>query len=586
MLCIFGAGFWMLLLYVLQKHSGKLPDACPAVMMKALVCLLPFLWGGFYLWSSAFASVLLTAVLCITVKKQKALVVRWNIGMCVCLLIPLAYLITGLWGVDAGGGLTGFVKFFPLFLFYFALMQFKEQEREGFLAVLPVSGALMVVLSCICAMIPALRSIFLVNHRLAGFFQYPNSFAVFLLCLAIYIPKTTHKTAIKYAIFGILVVGIVMSGSRTTLVIGVLIGVIEAARYAPHPTFRKKLGLALSLAVLVTLAILLFPNSMILERLTVLPTQSSTFLGRLLYAKDALMQIVRHPFGLGYGGYYFAQGSFQTGVYAQRFVHNELLQLFIDIGWVPTIAACIFLCRAFWKSKAENRLMMLALLGHALFDFDLQFLSLGCLLLLASHQAVEEAGWKGQRLAPVFLPAVSAVLSVGVCMAVCDTAYRMGCPDMALWLYPFHTEAKITLLTTQDDADILDQLADHILQDNQNISIAYSAKANAAFSRGSGQDFIKYKLRAISLAQYQIEEYEDFTVKLYQLSRLYEEHGMTESAEYCVKYLLSVPGMLEDVKERTSSLAWKITDKPQLEPTEVMKQILKIYLYYPQKGDS
>lgn len=583
MLCIFGAGFWILLLYALQKYSGKLPDACPAVMMQALVCLLPFLWGGFYLWSSAFASVLLTAILCITVKKQKALVVRWNIGMCVCLLVSLAYLITGLWGVDAGGGLTGFVKFFPLFLFYLALMQFKEQEREGCLAVLPVSGALMVAVSCICAMIPALRSIFLVNHRLAGFFQYPNSFAVFLLCLAIYIPKTPHKPAIKYAIFGILIVGIVMSGSRTALVIGVVIGVIEAARYASRPIFRKRLGLALSLAVLVTLAILLLPNSTILERLTVLPTQSSTFLGRLLYAKDALMQIVRHPFGLGYGGYYFAQGSFQTGVYAQRFVHNELLQLLIDIGWIPTIAACVFLCRAFWKSKAENRLMMLALLGHALFDFDFQFLSLIFLLLLAGHKAVEETGWHRPQktVAPVLLPAAGAVLSLGICMAICDTAYYAGHWDVALYFNPLHTEAKISFLTTQDDADILDQLADHILRDNQNVSIAYSAKANAAFSRGSGQDFIKYKLQAISLAPYQIEEYEDFTVKLYQLSRLYEEHGMTESAEYCVKYLFSVPGMLEDVKESTSPLAWKITDKPQLEPTEVMTQILGMYSYYP-----
>ena len=37
---------------------------------------------------------------------------------------------------------------------------------------------------------------------------------------------------------------------------------------------------------------------------------SSTLLGRLLYAQDALPVILRHPFGLGYRSYTYMQGSF------------------------------------------------------------------------------------------------------------------------------------------------------------------------------------------------------------------------------------------------------------------------------------
>ncbi len=66
-------------------------------------------------------------------------------------------------------------------------------------------------------------------------------------------------------------------------------------------------------------------NPELLRRFLVLPIKSSTFRERLLYARDVLPVIFTHPLGLGYQGYLYLQGSFQTGVYQTRFVHNELL---------------------------------------------------------------------------------------------------------------------------------------------------------------------------------------------------------------------------------------------------------------------
>ena len=576
-LSVLGALLCMAVLYGFGNYVCKASPSCPVKIVTGLVCILPFLWGGFYLWSSVLASIVLILALYVWSKSERGLTIELNWWLSACLIIPTAYLLAGLWGVDAGGGLVGFTKFLPLVLFCLALMQLTCQERERILGLLPLSGAFMVLASAACSLIPKLAPYVTVNHRLAGFFQYPNAFGIFLLCLAVYLPKAAYPPAAKYTVFGILVPGIAMSGSRTTWAVGVVVGLAELAAYVPRPHFRKKILSVLMIAAALFCAVLLTQKDAILSRLLVLPSESSTFLGRLLYAKDALPQVLTHPFGLGYGGYYFAQGSFQTGVYSQRFVHNELLQLLLDIGWLPALIVCIVLVQTVLRSRHENRLMILALLGHALFDFDGQFLALVLLLLLAGHESVVQKGkqlsWKNVKRSILLVSC--AVLSTGMCAAACDIAYQSGHSSTALRLYPLHTEAKIDLLTQQDDVVLLDRLADCILKNNKMVSIAYSAKANAAFSQGSGQDFISYKLQAMNLAPYQLEEYEDFSIKLYQLAQLYRQHGMLESAAYCIQTISAIPEMLENVKEKTSDLAWKIVDTPNLEPTEVMKQILE-----------
>ncbi len=45
---------------------------------------------------------------------------------------------------------------------------------------------------------------------------------------------------------------------------------------------------------------------------------------------------------------------------------------------------------------------------------------------------------------------------------------------------------------------------------------------------------------------------------------LYMENGDVESAEYCKGRLMEIPGMLDEVRQGTDKLAWKINDKPEL----------------------
>lgn len=115
-----------------------------------------------------------------------------------------------------------------------------------------------------------------------------------------------------------------------------------------------------------------------------------TFYGRLLYYRDALPVILKHPLGLGYLGYFETQGSFQTGVYTVMHVHNDLLQIFLDAGWLPGILCIVSFVRMLTggakKKGAEHRLplrmIVTVIVLHSLLDFDLQFVSVVFVLLL------------------------------------------------------------------------------------------------------------------------------------------------------------------------------------------------------------
>ena len=559
--------------HVLRKFSIS---PAPMVCVAAVMLVVPFCLGGFYLWTSALTTVALAGMLTLLGKAQGELVIRWNGGMMVCALLPAAYLITALWAVDPGQAWMGFVKYLPIPLFYVLLMQTTRDQREQVLGLLPLGGAAMVMMTGVLQFVPALQPWLQVNARLAGMFQYPNSFAIYLVCLGILLLKSTFSMRLRLVCLALLLVGVVTSGSRTALVLGVLAGVFLLAIHLHRRGSVKRLVLPVAGAAAVSTLFFLTVGSQVWQRFLVNPLASSTFLGRLLYAKDALLAAISHPFGLGYGGYYFAQGSFQTGVYAVQYVHNELLQLILDIGWIPALVLAVYLVWVWLRSDGICRLAMGALVLHSLFDFNMQFLSLALLLVLLCHIGVERPDSKLFRrrhpLTGRVVVLVGAALSLAA--AVVDTSYYAQRPDVALWLYPAHTQAQLYYLVQQNEVEGLDVLADAILDHNSYVALAYDAKANVAYAQGDGQSVIQYKQKAISLSPYTMVEYEDYAQKLAHLMTLYQQAGMTDSAQTCRQCLLEIPTLLEQVKEKTSSLAWKIADRPELEPTALLQEYL------------
>lgn len=535
------------------------------LMLLVLVSTL-LLAGGFYVWVSAIISIALIVGLFLCSDEIGIDLFKKDLIFIGALLIPFAFLLEMPFAVDRGEAVIGFVKYLPLPLFCLVLRSMESAERKKLWRMVPLAGTAMTVLSVLLTFF-SFREYLLVNGRLAGFFQYPNTYAAYLLCgiLCILSDVKDHHFSILYiSQFFILVAGIILSGSRTVIVFLILLALFMAFRTKSKRKYVL-LGTLVAAGILSVGALFLLGKSEQLSRYLVLPWQSSTFLGRLLYWKDAFPVILQHPFGLGYLGYYFLQGSFQTGVYTTRYIHNELLQLLLDVGWIPS-AVLIYAIASEWKhGNVEKRIMLTVLIGHALMDFDFQFLAMDMLLIMALYIGKDKSENAKKRFPLYGCICISVILCCIAFMAgFSDVFLQLGSANTSLHCYPLNSEALMVKMAQTDGISEAAALADKILAINDSYAPAYCIKASSAYMSGNGADVIKYQRKAIELSPYDITQYEVYLSFLATLHRLYVQENMQESATITKSEILSVPDWLEAVKSRTSSLGWQIADQPNI----------------------
>ena len=135
--------------------------------------------GAFYEYVSCFLSVIMLIWLTVKAVRDKKLKFSVDLTSISILLLVVSYFICVLWAIDRGMAIIGFFKFLPVVLYMFVIMQ--KDETESILSHLPYVAAVVAVITAVLMQIPALNSYFSVSGRLAGSFQYPNSFALFLL---------------------------------------------------------------------------------------------------------------------------------------------------------------------------------------------------------------------------------------------------------------------------------------------------------------------------------------------------------------------------------------------------------------------
>lgn len=556
-----------------KKNLFGRQDASHPLWWFLFLC--PFAVGLFFEWLAALGTLFLLGYLIYLRRKNGKLNLPLSLPILLSLLIVLFYGTSVLWAVDKGMTPFGFVNFLPVPLFALTAAQVTDEQQKRLLDTVPLSGVGMTALSSVLRYVPVIGGYFTVSGRLAGFLQYPNTFALFLL-LGVAAAGRKQFSLFWLACEVVLLLGIFQSGSRSVLAVSIL---VLLALCFLSPGKRGKLVWAglLGMGVLVVGGYLLFTGCAgdITQAFST-ALQSSTFLGRLLYWKDAFPVILTHPLGLGYGGYRSLQGSFQTGVYYLQYVHNGFLQIFLDIGWLPGLAlpATILASLFSKRTTGTQKFLLVILTAHAAFDFDLQYLSVWFVLLLLLddrpiHQKTFTLRGPGSVLTGAALACFSLYFGItcGLAAAHRNTA--------AVSLYPAYTSAWEELLIRAETPEEMDKTADRILGINQSVSLAWSAKARVAFSVGDFQSMMECKEKAIALSKYEIKEYLDYFDMLYTGMELYAQAGDTVSAEICRAKLLEIPGMLEKVLEESDPLAWKIDEKPELELPEKYLELLQ-----------
>ena len=552
---------------VLSFRNASLPSGGQNLLpvLEWLLLLCPFLLGCFFPWGSAVVSLVLTVLLLLLLRSGLLCRTR-SAPFLTAAAIVIFHLGGMLWGTDRGMALMGAVQFLPLPLFVLLLEQYAPDQRMDLLRKMPYAASTMVILSFLLSRVPLLESWFLVAGRQAGFFQYPNTYAVYLLFALVLV---LFGSPLRFGILpwlGLLTLGIMLSGSRIVFFLLLAVYLVFFIREKSGKARLSVLGIA-GAALLGSVAFAFLTGSQeSIGRFLTSSFTASEFVGRLLYARDAIPVILRHPFGLGYTGYHWLQGAFQTGVYSVQHAHNELLQLLLDVGWIP---AGLFLW-ALWRSLRSRegcfcRKMLLAvLLLHCLLDFDTQFVSVALLLFLvldAEPQARKLSAAGIRRRLFAGLLAVSGLISAW--LGAASFFSYLGNSSAAFRLYPGYTAAMIDLLSGAPEAD-LGPLADRILRLNQSIALAHDVKAEVDFSAGNVSGMIAHKQEALRLSRYNLAEYLDYFDRLRYARDLYLQAGDTLSADRCLSLIAEIPGMLEEADGQTSQLGRMIKDQPEL----------------------
>lgn len=542
------------------------------LFLKLFLLFSPFLFGGYHIWTSAlFAIVLAVYMVCTISTKEK---VSINISLLSLLLLPVAYLVVSLWAVDSGTAVYGFVKLLPVGLFGLIVSSKTKEEKESLFDCVPLSAAVMGVVSYGLSFVPSLEDYFLVATRLGGFFQYPNTFAIYCI-VGIAVLLTKEKVAAKQWTLSAILTGLVfLTGSRTSFVF--LVFTVAALFFKVQKKNKIKLLVLFGTAVAASLVIVIITDSIqTVGRFLTISLESSTLLGRLLYYKDALPVILKNPFGLGYYGYYFSQGSFQTGVYSVAFIHNEFLQLLLDIGWVPSLLFfCVLALSLFSKKTAfTQKLILFIIAGHSFFDFDLQYTTVFFILILCfDFETFAVTSYRLKKSVAIILTV--AVSVVALYFGLINVLFLLDKYEVIEKIYGKDTQSQIFLITEADNYDEIVVLADSITERNKYISIAYSAKSNYAYSEGDILKMIEEKEKAIAVSKYSIDEYNDYCTKLIGAVNAYNEIGDEESALYCAKKILEIKDDLAELEENTSSFAFKIQRKPSFELLEEYEEYI------------
>lgn len=529
--------------------------------------------GLFHEFAACAAGIALAVCLAVSCGKDKKLVYYKNEAFEAVCLIALSYALSAFWAVDAGAAVTGFFKFLPLLLFALAAMRDGE-DTDACLGVLPHYAAAVTAISAVLMQVPALSRYFSVAGRLAGFFQYSNTFALLLLA-ALIVELSKEKAAwYDFVTLTVLLFGIGYSGSRTVFVLTAL-SLLALLIFGKN---RKRTAVFASAAALLALAAAVYAHLRggegIFGRILRFSFRESSFVGRLLYAQDALPLVLKHPFGLGYLGYNFAQGEVQTGVYTTRFVHNDFLQLALDIGWIPLAAFVFAVVKAFFKKGApfHKRLLIFVMAAHAVLDFDFQYVAVFMLFLLLLDL-------KGGKRKELRLPAGGAVAAAAMSLLFAYVGTAQGLIYFKRYaaaetIYPWDTKLCAELMAQSADMSEKEKYADKIIKSNDKVWMAHETKAFAAFSDGNFDCVIESMETALKTSPFTYKLYEDYCAMLIRGIGLYEKAGDANSAAFCREKLLQTADRLEKLPEKLSPLGRMIRDQPKTDlPAETAEYI-------------
>lgn len=558
-----------------KRPREKVRENTPLLFL--LLVLFP-LFGGYYNVSVLLAGVVTVLLLCWSSRQTGLLRLPVGpeaialYGLCLGNLLAVPFAVSG------GMAFTGFLRTLVWILFFLYAATYTREEREKILDAVACEGALLSGITIIAFFIDRADGLEDANGRIDGVFQYANTWALYLMAgLILLFLKDKKKRSLDWIGMLLLLAGIYLSGSRGVFLLLLGMALAYGGWYLVHKRRVVPLLLAGTSAAFLFGVSVILSGGMTLERLQAITLSSSSLNGRLLYALDGLRIIWRHPMGVGRGGYLYIQPLYQTGVYTLRYIHNEYLQAVLDGGLLAGLCTMLLPVFLLFRKGASmrERAVMFAITSHAVIDFDFQFSAVVFLLLLCGS---------GGRCKEVHCPRWISVFASGAAaltLSFFSAVYFFdfaGQPGIAYKMFPADLSLAESKLQSCASIAEAEPVADCILDVTDLSMVALDCKFAACVQRMDGPGMARAKYRYLRLSPYRGEVFEDFT-------QLLENLCVQASAEECALYR-DLAGqalkLLEEVEQKTSPLAYRIADKPELAFVEAISARLRTIADIPK----
>lgn len=530
--------------------------------MGSLLFLYPFAGGLYAAWQWGGAMVCNGALLVLLWISTKQIRLFSSPVSAICLAVMMGGALWNLLtGLDQDAAWIGLLRMCGWLLFAVLMLQWSVQQRQLLLTFVPISGAAAVVVSLLAGFVPAWRPFFYEAGRLAGPFQYANSFALFLLLGMVMLPRHWPRL-LQSGIALLLLLGIVATGSRGGLILLAVWVVFSLLRR------RSLRGIApvLGLTAVIAAALALWDHGWVFTRF--LDADSlSTVWGRLLYNKDGVRLLLQKPLGVGNLGWFYLQRMIQTGVYNVRYIHNDWLQMALDYG-LP--AALALLGWVIWRlhKGALCPAAAVCISLHCLLDPDLEFQCIMFCWILALTPSVDPAPRPLQR---PFLPCIfvcAAMLAIMPRTAADLSRYWSG--DLDVRLAPADTEYATQQMLQAETLPQAAEQAQTILERNAFVPAAWQILAEDALSRGAYEEMATAQRQAVLLRKYDQTVYDEAMSRL-QLARQmgWDEKQVLEQMTWLVDFC-------DATLAGTDPLGWALRDLPEIGFPESTKLLLRM----------
>ncbi len=233
---------------------------------------------------------------------------------------------------------------------------------------------------------------FLVGTRICSFFQYPNSFAGFLLMpfffsLHFLRGASNRNKILWYIISGFLLFVFYLSGSRGAFII-LFLSVIMLYLLFDVKNY-KSITYDLFFVSLVTV-VLIFANNKLIhpdilansERIKVLVKfaagkQNKSLADRIQLMRGAVNIFLHHPiFGSGLGTFKDAMLKYRTGLFFAVEPHSMPFRILAETGIIGFVTFFYFFTKSFLRGFKRNSFLFIAVLSiflHTFLDLDFAY---------------------------------------------------------------------------------------------------------------------------------------------------------------------------------------------------------------------